>query len=537
MFIPSEHCSVRSQDHLLEDVMSNAAVQTQYAKNRLDPLNTKPAANKPQLLVRDGQPNKRRILFVTPELTDLVKTGGLGDVSAALPRALLDHHDVRVLMPGYRQVLDGDQPIRVVGSLPGHAALPPCKIGRLDLEDGLIVYVLLCPELYERDGSPYTDENGQDWPDNHIRFARLGLAAAELAAGTACISWCPELVHAHDWPAALAPAYMRWRGQRTPCVFTIHNLAYQGLISMQCRPELGIPAEACRPERMEFHGKLSLLKAGIAYASHVTTVSATYAREITTEAFGCGMEGFLRSKALQGKLSGIPNGIDESWDPLSDPHLLCGFSAHEWQGKTAHADYVRRRFGLLPSEGPLFAVVSRLVHQKGLDLTQKIAPHIVTAGGQIVIIGRGEPKVEAELRHLAEQFPGQIGVLVGFNETDARRMFAGSDFLLMPSRYEPCGLSQMYAQSFGSLPIANRTGGLADTIEDGLTGFLFDRPTAESYRQAIDRALHIYAQPELFNAMRCRAMAAPFHWQETIKPYLRLYQQLLEVHGELRQGG
>jgi starch synthase len=354
------------------------------------------------------------------------------------------------------------------------------------------------------------------------------LAAADFAAGAVKTQWNPELVHAHDWPAGLAPAYMKWRGQTTPSIFTIHNLAYQGTVSTGCNRELGIPDQALGADGMEFYGKLSFIKAGMAYASHITTVSATYAKEITTPTFGCGLEGFLQSKANQGLLSGIPNGIDASWDAATDEHLICRFEPNEWQRKEINADYVRELFELEPSQGPLFAVVSRLVFQKGLDLTIGVAEHIVNLGGQIAIIGRGEPEEEDSMRELALRFPGQVSVRVGFNETDARRMFAGSDFLLMPSRYEPCGLSQMYAQRFGSLPVARNTGGLADTIEDGVTGFLFEDATVESYAEALTRAIKVFANPELLNAMRCRAMAAPFNWTQAVEPYAELYQELLK---------
>jgi starch synthase len=498
-------------------------------------LTTISSVSPPDLHVETVTPNKKKILFVTSEMADLIKVGGLGDVSAALPRALGSLHDVRVLIPGYRSILESGHQIRVVGQLEGHAALPACKIGRIDLEDGLIIYVLLCPELYEREGNPYGDAQGKDWPDNHIRFARLGLAAADMAAGHAGILWSPELVHANDWPAGLAPAYLKWRGQPTPSVFTIHNLAYQGLCDTQCSPELGLPAEALGLASMEFHGKLSFLKAGIAYADHITTVSGTYAQEITTLDFGCGLEGFLASKVRQGVLSGILNGIDESWDPKNDPHLVQGFSANNWEGKRANTAYVDNLFGLQPSSGPLFAVVSRLVYQKGIDLTREVAESIVAAGGRIAVIGRGEPALEESMRQLALDFPGKIGVRVGFNETDARRMFAGSDFLLMPSRYEPCGLSQMYAQRFGSLPIARRTGGLADTIEDGVTGFLFDEATPASYLGAIQRAFAVHAHPELLNAMRCQAMASPFYWYQSVAPYDALYQQLIAASAQVEK--
>ncbi|WP_445262132.1 glycogen synthase GlgA [Pseudomonas sp. EA_35y_Pfl2_R111] len=489
-----------------------------------------PASVQPTLHLESLQPPKRRILFVTSEFADLIKVGGLGDVSAALPRALSAQHDIRVLIPGYRQVLESGRTLRIVGHIKGLAALPACKIGRLDLADGLIVYVLLHPALFDRTGSPYGDPQGHDWPDNHIRFASLGLAAAEIAMGQAGIHWRPELVHANDWPAAMAPAYMTWRKAKVPSLLTIHNLAYQGICDMQCSAELAIPADACGMEGMEFYGKLSFLKAGICYANHVTTVSHTYAQEITTADFGCGLEGMLQAKVKAGQLSGIINGIDATWEPASDPHLVQGFSMDQWQGKQANAAYVEQLFGLA-SDGPLFGVVSRLVQQKGIDLTLQIADQIVNNGGRLAVIGRGEAELETAMEELARRYPGRVGVHIGFNETDARRIFAGSDFLLMPSRFEPCGLSQMYAQRFASLPIARRTGGLADTIEDGVTGFLFNEASVDSYQGAIRRALSIYQHPELLNAMRCRAMRAPLLWQQSVKPYDRLYRQLLnEVH-------
>ncbi|QIB51089.1 glycogen synthase GlgA [Pseudomonas sp. OIL-1] len=482
---------------------------------------------RPQLHVESQQNQKKKVLFVTSEFSDLIKVGGLGDVSSSLPRALAEFHDIRVVIPGYSQVMDSGHPIRIVGKVEGRAAIPPCRIGRMDLADGLIIYVLICPELYEREGNPYGDAQGRDWPDNHIRFARLGLAAADLASGHAGISWCPQLVHANDWPAALAPAYMALRGERTPSVFTIHNLTYQGLCDAECLPELGIPAQAFVSEGLEFYGKLSFLKAGIAYSSHITTVSKTYAQEITTQEAGCGLDGLLRRRAIEGRLTGITNGIDRSWEPGSDPHLIEGFTDLEAEGKAEHARYVEQTFGLDHSDGPLFVVVSRLVHQKGIDLTRDIAGDIVAAGGRIAIIGCGEPALEAEMVKLAAQYPGRIGVNIGFNELDARRMFAGSDFLLMPSRFEPCGLSQMYAQRFGSLPIAHRTGGLVDTIEDGVTGFLFSDATADSYRDAVMRAINIHQHPELMNAMRRRAMMSPMYWAESVKPYDELYRSLV----------
>lgn len=507
--------------------MGNAAVNAPLAESQAHSVST----NRPRLSVESQQTNTKRILFVTSEFADLVKVGGLGDVSAALPRALHAFHDIRVLLPGYPQVLNSGHEVRVIAALPGHAALPPCRIGRLDLPDGLTLYVVICPELYEREGTPYGDDRGRDWDDNHIRFARLGLAAAQIAAGE--LNWIPELVHANDWQSALAPAYMHWRGMVTPCIFTVHNLAYQGLCELASYKELGLPDVVAQADGMEFYGQLCALKAGLIYANHITTVSHNYALEITTPEFGYGLEGVLNARKREGRLTGITNGIDASWQPHSDPLLERGFTGSDWQARAENTRYVERLFGIEPG-GPLFAVVSRLVYQKGIDLTLQVADELVAAGGRLVVLGRGEEGLEQALLDLARRHPGRVGVHIGFNEGDARRIFAGSDFLLMPSRYEPCGLSQMYAQRYGSLPIARRTGGLADTIEDGVTGFLFTEQTPSSYLSAIERALNVYAHPELREAMCSKAMAAPMFWSESVLPYERLYRSLISEPIEAR---
>lgn len=490
----------------------------------------------------DGSHPSQRVLFVTPEIADFVKVGGLGDVSSALPRALACHHDIRILIPGYREVHHSGLDLRRVGQLPAHAELPACEIGELTCADGMVIYVLLCPELYEREGGPYGTGpggyGGNGWDDNDIRFARLSLAAAEIAAGRAGLDWQPQLLHLNDWACGLAPAYLHWWKINVPSVYTIHNLAYQGLYDRSRCTALGVPESAFHIEGVEYYGKLSFMKAGIVYASHVTTVSATYAQEITTPEFGCGLDGLLRCKAEQGKLSGIPNGIDDSWDPRTDAHLVQAFSANDWRGKRANADYVRHRFGLAPSAGPLFAMISRMVHQKGVDLVIEAAPSIIQAGGQIVFMGSGERRVEAQLDRLAERYPGAIGTYIGFAEDEARCIYAGSDFLLMPSRFEPCGLSQMYAQRFGSLPIAHRTGGLADTIEDGITGFLFDGVRLSSFMQSVQQAFSVYHSTELFYAMRRAAMTGRYHWRQSIAPYTQLYQQACAATGlEARAAG
>jgi len=468
-----------------------------------------------------------RILFVTPEFEDFVKVGGLGAVSAALPRALRRLCDIRVLVPGYRRVLSRAEGMEVVGHCAALAGLPACRIGRLQTSDGLIVYVVLCAELYDRDGTPYADSNGCDWRDNDIRFARFAAAAADLAQGSIDFDWKPDLVHVNDWHSALVPAYLSWRCASIPTILTIHNLAYQGLFPHETLARIGAPASAFNVNGLEFYNQVSFLKAGLVYATHLTTVSDTYAVEITSPEFGCGLDGVLRQRAEKQQLTGILNGINESWDSRTCPDLASTYECGDWKGKRANADHVRKAFGLAISRGPLFGLVARLVHQKGVDLVLGAAEAIVSAGGQIVVTGTGEKHFEQALEQASQRFANSIGVSIGFEEAAARRIFAASDFMLMPSRFEPCGLSQMYAQRFGSLPIGHQTGGLADTIEDGKTGFLFRRAAIEDFMGAICRAFSTFASKRQLNTMRRQAMARPFDWRDSALSYGNLYQRIV----------
>jgi starch synthase len=477
-------------------------------------------------LEREAAP-RSRLLFVTSEIADFLKVGGLGEVSAGLPRALRRISDARVLLPGYRAVLAANPDMKIVAKLPGLAEIPACEIGEIVTPDGLTMYIVVAGDLFDRPGNAYLDDNANPWDDNDVRFARLAMAAVELARGVPALKWTPEVLHLNDWPGALAAGYLDWQKVAIPSILTIHNLAYQGLYSRDRLSRLAIPAEAFTMDGVEFHGKISFLKAGIYYASQITTVSATYAKEITTQEFGCGLDGLLRARSDQGRLTGILNGIDESWDPSADPHLPHPFDSLNWRGKEANAHHLREAFGLAVSRGPLFAVVSRLVHQKGLDLTIAAIESIVRDGGQLVVTGEGEPEVENALRATAARHPQSIAVKIGYEEPTARRIFAGSDFLLMPSRFEPCGLSQMYAQRFGSLPIAHNTGGLGDTIEDGATGFLFRGATAETFAQAIHRAKSVFDRKDQFAAMRRRAMQRPSGWGEAARSYMDVYRRAL----------
>ena len=466
------------------------------------------------------------ILFVTSEITDFVKAGGLGEISAYLPRVLRNEGlDVRVLIPGYRAMFEHATAMEILAELPGTGQIPACRVGLVHAADGLPIYVVLCPELYDRPGSPYVDEAGQEFIDNDLRFARLSLAAAEIAGGLPMLGWQPDLVHANDWPAALAPAYMAWRGVGRPSILTVHNLAYQGVFDRDRLGALGVPDHAFQTAGVEFYGKMSFLKGGLFYATHLTTVSPTYAREILTPEFGCGLDGLLRERAGHGQLTGILNGIDESYDPSRDPHLEHHFDAADSSGKESNASDVRAAFGLEEKTAPLFALVSRLVHQKGVDLVVEAAEAIVGEGGQVVATGQGEPELERAIVGLAERHPEAVGVHIGFDETLARRIYAGSDFLLMPSRFEPCGLGQMYAQRFGTLPIARNTGGLADTIEDDVTGFLFEKSSATSLGRTIHRALDAYGGGHKLQSMKRAAMQRPAGWRDAGRQYQAIYRR------------
>jgi starch synthase len=465
-----------------------------------------------------------RILFATPEVSDFVQVGGLAAVSAALPRALKQFADIRLVIPGYPEVLNGLEVLETRGECPAFAGLPPFQVGLGRAADGLPYYVVICPGLFERKGTPYGDERGVDWADNDVRFATFSYAAAQIARGRIDKAWAADLVHANDWQSALIPGYLEWLHARLPTIFTIHNLAYQGVFDRSSLARLGIPDASFNIDGVEFYDRLSFIKAGLVYASYLTTVSQTYAREITTSEFGCGLEGLLRTRAERHELCGILNGIDESWDPRTCSSLNRTFGAGDWEQRSENADDIRRQFGLAVSRGPLFALVARLVHQKGVDIVLESAQTIIDAGGQIVVTGKGEAVFEEALLQAQRRWPHSIAVKIGFDDEQARQIFAGSDFTLVPSRFEPCGLTQMYAQRFGSLPIGYRTGGLAETILDGETGFLFGKPSANGFLSGLCRAFSTYGMKDQLDRMRRTAMAQAFSWAESARAYAALYQ-------------
>jgi starch synthase len=468
------------------------------------------------------------LLFVTPELAGYFKAGGLADVSAAIPHALRQRGvDARILMPFYGAGRDWRPSFEVIARLNGMAEIPPCDLAVGDTREGTPAFFILCPPLYERPGTPYTDLSRRDWPDNDIRFARLALAAVQIITGEANTGWRPDVVHANDWPSGLCAAYLKWRQIAVPCLFTIHNLAYQGLVNPSRMTALGIPPSAFSMHGVEFHGRVSFMKAGLFYADHVSTVSPTYAGEITTEEFGGGLHGLLRALNESGRLAGILNGAGDDWAPQSDKALIQNYPPRVRQGKQRNAAWLRETAGLEREHRPLFAMVSRLVHQKGVDLALEAVETIVAGGGQFFLLGEGEPGLEELARDTAAQFAGSAAVMIAFDETLSRRVIAASDFYLMPSRFEPCGLNQMYAERYGSLPIAHATGGLVDSIRDGETGFLCTDPTPVAVRAAIIRALKVYIRPGELTAMSKAAMAQDFGWGPAAAQYEQLYKSLL----------
>ena len=481
-----------------------------------------------------GASRPLRVLHVAAEVFPLVKTGGLADVVAALPVAQARQgEDVRLLLPGYPSVLQGLRDARRVidiGSCFGALRVRLLR-GRMPGTD-LPAYVVDAPYLYRRDGNPYLAPGGEEWPDNLQRFALLGWVAAHLAAADADARWQADVVHAHDWHAALACAFVADHpasGVRS--VFTIHNMAFQGLFPLHDWPLLGLASRHMSPAGLEFHGQLSLMKAGLQYADRVTTVSPTYAHEIATPEFGFGLEGAVRARG--GHVSGILNGIDvEVWNPATDAALPSRYDAARMQGKHECRLELQRELGLEPDGNALLlAIVSRLSAQKGLDLVLEALPALLDDGVQLAVQGTGDPVLEAALRAAARRHPGRVHVHVGYDEARAHRLIAGADAIAVPSRFEPCGLTQMYGLRYGTLPIVRRVGGLADTVTDAHlprgNGFVFDAATPEALCEAVERARRMHRDdPAAWAALQHRAMAADLGWEAAARRYLELYRTI-----------
>ncbi len=469
-----------------------------------------------------------RVLHVAAEVYPLVKTGGLADVVAALPPALAEAGaDVRMLLPGFPAVLDGirsARPVIDLGACFG-ALRVRLLLGRMP-GTALPAYALDAPYLYRRSGNPYQADDGTEWADNLQRFALLGWVAAHLAGDDADPNWIPDVVHAHDWHAALACAYIADHPPTAAAtVFTVHNLAFQGLFARDDAVLAGLSARFLSTDALEYHGQVSFMKAGLNFADRVTTVSPTYAREISTHEFGFGLEGLIRVRGAD--VSGILNGIDMGvWDPARDPAIAARYDAQQMQGKAACRAALQRDFGLAANaDALLIAVVSRLSAQKGLDLVLAALPDLAARGVQFAVQGTGEPALEAAFRMAAAAHPGRVAVHIGYDEQRAHQLIAGADMIAVPSRFEPCGLTQMYGLRYGTLPVVRRVGGLADTVADGVTGFVFAAATAADFGAAVVRALEVRRQPQRWQAMQRDAMARDHGWRGPAREYLALYER------------
>lgn len=477
-----------------------------------------------------------RVLSVASEAVPLVKTGGLADVAGALPAALAPH-DVAAttLVPGYPSVL-----ARLAGAAQVHK-WPDLLGGPARLLASGNLLVLDAPDLFGREGRPYTDDAGHDWQDNWRRFAAFSRAAADVAGGAAK-GLKFDLLHAHDWQSGLAPAYLRFAPPKAlkrplPSVMTIHNMAFQGWYPASTFPALGLPQQAWAMDGVEYHGGVGFLKAGLQSASAITTVSPTYAREIRTPEFGMGLEGLIASRGE--RVHGIVNGIDwAEWDPATDPALAATFTPRTLARRAANKRALEAGFDLEPGDGPLFVVISRLTWQKGMDVLLECLDHLVWLGGRLALLGSGDAALEAAFHAAAARHPGRVGVRTGYDEGLSHLMQGGGDAILVPSRFEPCGLTQLYALRYGCVPIVARTGGLADTVIDAnlaavstgvATGIQFDGATPAALKAALDRAAALWHAPATWQQLQRAGMKQDFSWARSGAAYAALYRGLMDA--------
>ncbi len=480
-----------------------------------------------------------RILFASSEAYPLIKTGGLGDVAGSLPHALLDvQQNVRLIMPAYAVALGQLGKTKHVAQFSEGTHRVTLHEGRLP-GSALTIWLVDAPGYFDRPGNPYLDSNGEPWADNAERFALFCRIVTRIALNQAGMDWRPDIVHCNDWQTGLVPALLSLSAQRPATVFTIHNLAYQGLFPADTLQKLGLPTSWWNHHALEFHHQLSFIKGGLVFADRINTVSASYAQEIQTPEFGNGLDGLLRHRSTV--LNGILNGIDiQEWNPASDPLLEHYYDSTDLSGKQANKLALQTALGLPQNaDTPLIGLISRLVTQKGIDIILEALPSLMKLPLQFVVLGSGNRSMEAALLTLAKQHPRKLAVTIGYNETLAHRIEAGADMYLMPSRFEPCGLNQLYSLHYGTVPIVRNVGGLADTVVDTnaktlakgtANGFVVDSDDSLVLVKAIKRALRRYRNKVQWLQLQTTGMQQDFSWEQSAKEYLRLYQLAVEAN-------
>ena len=476
----------------------------------------------------------KKILFVTSEAHPLIKTGGLADVCGSLPKALVElSQDIRLIIPNY-QALETTESVRFLFSL----RVDNRNINILETtmpDSQVIVWLIDYPAYYNYPGNPYVDEQGKPWVNNAERFGLFCRIVVEVAMDRVHQDWKPDIVHCNDWQTGLVPALLSLEYNRPSTVFTIHNMAYQGLFPASSAVSLNLPGQLWHPEGLEFHDHLSFIKGGLVYADYITTVSPTYALEIQTEEYGYGLEGLLAHR--KESLGGIINGIDlEQWDSEHDQAIAQTYSETTLANKKLNKRALQERFGLPVNDDiPLLGLIGRLVEQKGIDLIIECLPDMVTMELQFVLLGSGDKGFEKQLKDFALLYPDTIAITIGYDEALAHLIEAGSDVFLMPSRFEPCGLNQMYSQRYGTIPIVRKTGGLADTVTDTLpdtlandtaSGIVFNEASSSALLEAIKRSLILYSLTDTWEKMQLNAMRKDFSWQRSAQEYMALYENI-----------
>ena len=481
------------------------------------------------------------VLFVTSEAFPLIKTGGLADVSGALPKAIKNlpelNGDIRILMPAYSGVLSKLKAVKQVATI--QALGQQCKLFMGQMPDSNVdVIAIQNDALYARPGGPYTNKDGINWPDNALRFGVLSRVASMLAREDSPLHWLPDIVHCNDWQTGLTPAYMKLVDQvPVKSVFSIHNMAYQGNFDSSLLTQLELPAQHFNINGFEFYKQISFMKAGLFYADHLSTVSPTYAKEIQTETYGFGLQGLLATR--QQDLTGILNGIDtQDWNPAIDTHLIKSYSSKNIAGKKAVKKDLQKAFGLkIDANAPLLGIVSRFANQKGLDLVPPIIPALISEGCQFVILGSGEKPLEEMFTALQKTYPDAVGVNIGYNEPLSHNIMAGADMFIMPSRFEPCGLNQLYGLAYGTPPIVSPTGGLADSVintspdsikNNTATGFVIKNVTQVSLLVAIRYAIRLWKDKKDWRKIQKNGMGTDVSWSSSAISYLELYTKTID---------